>query len=131
MNKKVISAFRELGFKTKKLDENVYGLSYDVINLLYRFFPNDEDFLDVGLPFDISDKTDTTICKLVNQINVRLKYVKAYLKDSTLWIVCERDLVSCIDTKKQIEEVVYCLVNAMHYYLDMTKERTDLPSEPN
>ncbi len=131
MNKKIITAFEDLGFKVTILDENLYGLTYDAINMVCRIIPDDTHFLDVGMPFDITKNSHETTCRLINQINVRLKYVKAYKKDNTLWVVCERDLNDDEEVKIQIREVVYCLVNAMHFYLDLTQERVDLPSEPN
>ena len=110
MNKKVIAIFKELGFKVEKFNENVYGLTYDTIKLIYRYYPEDENFLDVGMPFDISNMNNISVYELANNLNVRLKFVKVYVYKNNLWAACERNLSLADDLKSTLEDVVYCMI---------------------
>lgn len=126
MNKDVIATFKELGFKVKKISEDVYGLTFEVINLILKEDPKDENFIDVRTVFDISAMTTEAAYELANKLNVRLKFIKFYVYDNNLWASCEKQLRPNEDVKAVIQDIVYCMVNAMHFYTDLTQGNSEM-----
>lgn len=119
MSKDVISAFEKLGFSVDKVNDNVYGLTFELIKLVYRVYPEDKNFLDVGMAFDISHISKYSAYELANQLNVRLKFIKVYIYEDDLWISCERDTSNIEDVSVVVHDIVHCMINAFHLYVEI------------
>ena len=130
MTKKIITSFQELGFELKKFRENVYIFKYKGVNLVYRQYPDDDEFLQVGMPLEQRDE-HTDMIMLANEINMRLKYVKSCVYQDNLWIMYERRLKEGDDLSEIIKDIVVCMVDSMDFYLDLTNCSTNIPDDVN
>lgn len=94
MKEKIFDAFRELGFKLEQEGEMGYAFNYEGMNLVYLYNEDDEGFLNIALPgiMDIEDDKALKACILTEKINSSLKYVKAYIIGSSVWVFYEREL---------------------------------------
>ena len=130
MANKIITTFKELGFKLQKFKENVYIFNYQGVNLVYRQYLDDDNFLQIGMPLDKCNTT-TDIYMLANEINMRLKYVKSCIYDDNLWIIYERRLDEGDNLAEIIKDIVTRMVDSMHFYLDLTNRSTSVPGVVN
>ena len=124
MSKEVINEFQKLGFIVDHVHENVYGLTYELIKLVYRVYPEDKHFIDVGMPFDISHISRTSAYELANELNVRLKFIKSYVYNDNLWVSCERDISRVQNISAVVKDIVHCMVNAFHLYVEMKQSES-------
>ena len=130
MTTRIVTTFKELGFKLKKFRENVYIFDYKGVTLVYRQYLDDEDFLQIGMPLEKGDgKTD--LYMLSNEINLRLKYVKSCVYNDNLWIIYERRLKNHDDLPELIKDIVVYMVDSMHFYLDLMNCSTNVPNDVN
>ena len=130
MKNRVIDTFRKLGFDLKPFEENIYVFTYEGVNLVYKYYTDDDNFLQIGLPLHKSEKI-TDIYKLANELNLRLKYVKACIYKENLWILYERELSTDVDLDSLIKNVVVCMVNSMHFYMDLLNYRENMSAVDN
>lgn len=95
MKKKILEAFRDLGFKLEEEEGMGYSFNYEGLNLLYMYNENDEEFLNIALPgiVDVEEDRMLQICALLEKINSTLKYVKAYILGNSVWLFYERELI--------------------------------------
>lgn len=130
MTTRIVTTFKELGFKLKKFRENVYIFDYKGVTLVYRQYLDDEDFLQIGMPLEKGDGK-TNLYMLSNEINLRLKYVKSCVYNDNLWIIYERRLKNNDDLPELIKDIVVYMVDSMHFYLDLMNCSTNVPNDVN
>ena len=108
MKKKILEAFRDLGFKLEEEEGMGYSFNYEGLNLLYMYNENDEEFLNIALPgiVDVEEDRMLQICALLEKINSTLKYVKAYIFGNGVWLFYERELFSEEDLMTVISRMI-------------------------
>ena len=108
MKKKILEAFRDLGFKLEEEEGMGYSFNYEGLNLLYMYNENDEEFLNIALPgiADVEEDRMLQICALLEKINSTLKYVKAYIFGNGVWLFYERELFSEEDLMTVISRMI-------------------------
>ena len=100
MKQKILDALRSLGFKVNDLGENgFYGFRYESNNLMYMYNEHDEDFLNIAAPFvqEIDPDNELLYYQLMDNINSKLKYVKAYRMENDVWLFVEHELMETDD----------------------------------
>ena len=130
MTKKIITVFKELGFTLQKFEEDVYIFNYEGVKFVYRKDSDDERFLQIGMPLEQCDDT-TDKHKLANEMNIRLKYVKTFVFKDNLWVIYERMVKTDEDMASVVKNIVVCLAESMHFYLDLMKCDTKASDEIN
>lgn len=95
MKEKILEAFRNLGFKLEEAEGLGYSFTYERLNLLYMYNKDDEDFLNIALPgiIEVEEDNRPQISAVLEKINSTLKYVKAYILGSSVWLFYERELI--------------------------------------
>jgi len=100
MKQKILDALKSLGFKVNDLGENgFYGFRYESNNLMYMYNEHDEDFLNIAAPFvqEIDPDNELLYYQLMDNINSKLKYVKAYRMENDVWLFVEHELMETDD----------------------------------
>ena len=100
MKRKILDALKSLGFKVNDLGENgFYGFRYESNNLMYMYNEHDEDFLNIAAPFvqEIDPDNELLYYQLMDNINSKLKYVKAYRMENDVWLFVEHELMETDD----------------------------------
>lgn len=96
MKQEILDALKSLGFKVNDLGENgFYGFRYECNNLMYMYNEHDEDFLNIAAPFvqEIDLDDELLYYQLMDNINSKLKYVKAYRVENDIWLFVEHELM--------------------------------------
>lgn len=109
MKKKIMQAFKTLGFRLEKFDDDGYGLKYE--GTKYLWTPSeDEDFLLITAPsfFDASEVDELSFLKTIDKFNATIKYVKANAANGTLWVNYERELFD--DDPETLESILTSMV---------------------
>ncbi len=88
----VLEALHALGFETKMLDGDTYGIHYEGDLLLCRFNEEDAGFFGLYYCMPIGDEEAQWPVLLANQINASRNYVKAYRSELALWLAYEREM---------------------------------------
>ncbi len=117
MKEKILDAFSNLGFKLEEEEGTGYYFNYEGLNLLYMYNENDEDFLNIAIPgiIEVEDGKALHICALMEKINSTLKYVKAYILGSSVWLFYERELFGEEDLQMVISRMVLHLEAGLVY----------------
>ena len=100
MKQKILDALKSLGFKVNDLGENgFYGFRYESNNLMYMYNEHDDDFLNIAAPFvqEIDPDNELLYYQLMDNINSKLKYVKAYRMENDVWLFVEHELMETDD----------------------------------
>lgn len=100
MKQKILDALKSLGFKVNDLGENgFYGFRYECNNFMYMYNEHDEDFLNIAAPFvqEIDPDNELLYYQLMDNINSKLKYVKAYRMENDVWLFVEHELMETDD----------------------------------
>lgn len=108
MQEKIMEALKNQGFRLEKEGEMGYCFEYEALGLLYLPNENDDTFLNLAVPniWEADGEQVTEAYAVVNQINVSLKYVKAYMLGCRMWLVYERELLD----NEDLEEIVAHMV---------------------
>lgn len=103
MKEKILEAFRNLGFKLEEAEGLGYSFNYERLNLLYMYNKDDEDFLNIALPgiIEVEEDNRQQISAVLEKINSTLKYVKAYILGSSVWLFYERELMESREQKAE------------------------------
>ena len=84
MKKKILKAFKALGFIMEDLDGGYYyGFEYEAKHFLYIYNENDENFLTIACPTKSGkdDMGELKFYQLMDKVNFTLKYIKAYTQE--------------------------------------------------
>lgn len=122
MKKQVKNILEELGFQPESVDEYL-GFEYEGMHYLYLYNPNDEDFLNFSIPCVMApdDEDESMLLRIEDQINSKVKYVKAYIWDDRLWLFYERELFGGENMEELITAIIFRLAAAaafMHELID-------------
>lgn len=106
--RKILEAFRDLGFKLEEEEGMGYCFNYEGLNLLYMYNENDEEFLNIALPgiVEVEEDRMLQICALLEKINSTLKYVKTYMLGNSVWLFYERELFGEEDLMTVISRMI-------------------------
>ncbi|MGM9714159.1 MAG: hypothetical protein ACI3Y5_08630 [Prevotella sp.] len=118
MKEKILETFSDLGFNmTQTSDDNAYSFSYEGLNMLYMYNANDEDFLSISVPgiFEVNDNNIAHALALVDRINGMLKYIKAYILGSDVWLFYEHELFGGEDLMKVLPGMIVQLESAVRH----------------
>lgn len=108
MKEKVLEALSNMGFQVEEREDgNVYLFTYEGANFLYLHSDDDEDFLNICLPGieEIGDNINRALA-LMDLINSRLKFLKAYRMGDSIWLFYERELLGEDDLQSIIERMI-------------------------
>lgn len=117
MKEKILEALDSLGFKLEKEENLGYSFNYEGLNLLFMYSEDDTNFLNIALPgiYEANDGNVLQVCALMEKINSTLKYVKAYLFGSSVWIFYERELFGDEDLPLVISRMVLRLESGAQF----------------
>lgn len=119
MKKKIMQAFKTLGFKLEQYDDDSFGLKYEGTKFLWTPDDDDEDFLHITVPsfFDESKIDELSYLKTIDRFNATVKYVKANSVSGTLWLSYERELFD--DDPETLESILTSMVIRLDASLKM------------
>ncbi len=128
MKEQVKSILEELGFQTESVHEYL-GFEYEGLHYLYLYNPNDEDFLNISIPCVMApdDEDESMLLRIEDQINSKVKYVKANICDDRLWLFYERELFGGENMEELITAIIFRLAAAASF----VHELIDGPDEEN
>ena len=109
MKKKILKAFKALGFIMEDLDGGYYyGFEYEAKHFLYIYNENDENFLTIACPTKSGkdDMGELKFYQLMDKVNFTLKYIKAYTQEGNIWLYYERDIYEEDNIEKVIERMI-------------------------
>lgn len=111
---RILEAFRALGFELQAFEEVGYSFQYEGTNFLYIDSGGDEHFLSISIPeiLELGEENRTMFYQLMDSVNSKRKYVKAYSFIGKLWLFYERELIE----EDHLEEVI----SHMILHLDAT-----------
>lgn len=115
MQEKVMEALKNQGFKLEKEGEMGYSFEYESLGLLYLPSENDDTFLNLAVPsiWEGDGEQVAEAYAVVNQINASLKYVKACMLGSRMWLFYERELLDSEDLEEIVAHMVVRLAVAV------------------
>lgn len=92
MNAKILHALVKLGFRPEVVEDFGYGFKYETHNILVM--DSDDDYLNLSFPSirDTDASNELIYYQLMDNINLRLKYVKAYMMGDDIWLSIDREL---------------------------------------
>lgn len=94
MNEKVLDSLKAMGFQTEILDG--CGCCFEYEGQGYLYFDNDDDesFIDIAIPRVLNkEKYPEMFYQIMDSLNNKMKYVKAYAVDDDMWLFYERELI--------------------------------------
>lgn len=117
MKEKILEALDSLGFKLEEEENLGYSFNYEGLNLLFMYSEDDTNFLNIALPgiYEANDGNVLQVCALMEKINSTLKYVKAYLFGSSVWIFYEHELFGDEDLPLVISRMVLRLESGAQF----------------
>lgn len=130
MKKKIMQAFKALGFRLEKFDDDSYSLMYEGTKLLWMQMDDDDDFLLIIVPLnkDVSGFDELEFYKTIDRFNGMIKYIKAATVSGTLWLRYERELFD--DDPETLESILTSMVVRLDSSLSLFyKMLSDLEEE--
>ena len=107
MKEEILAAFKHLGFDLEEAGEIGYRFQYEGWYFLL-LEEEDEDFINIALPesFSKDGVGEQSFYKVMNLVNTKLKYVKAYEVNDSLWLFYEREIIGEEDMEKVIRRMI-------------------------
>ena len=101
---KVMDALHRLGFQLTEYPDFGYVFRYEGLSVFLRFDGDDDEFIRMTLPciFEGNDDNRVFLLDLVNEANLKQKYVKIVLRDNKVWVFFETDVYS----EQELEQVL-------------------------
>ena len=92
-------------------DDNDIIFKYQMLTFIYFNNDEDEQFFRLALPgiFDVTDENRTTVLEAMNEVNKRMKVVKAYIPREDVWIAAE----IMMDSTPELDDIVPRLLNIL------------------
>ncbi len=130
MKEEVLNTLKKMGFELDELGELGYGFEYEGHRLVYMFSENDETFLNIAVPYAQEIDTDNELpyYQIMDHINSKLKYVKAYRIGDDIWLFVERELFEGENLNDSLISVINHLdagLNILHRTMEMLKDEDD------
>ena len=130
MKEEVLNTLKKMGFEFDELGELGYGFEYEGHRLVYMFSENDETFLNIAVPYAQEIDTDNELpyYQIMDHINSKLKYVKAYRIGDDIWLFVERELFEGENLNDSLISVINHLdagLNILHRTMEMLKDEDD------
>lgn len=130
MKEEVLNTLKKMGFELDELGELGYGFEYEGHRLVYMFSENDETFLNIAVPYAQEIDTDNELpyYQIMDHINSKLKYVKAYRIGDDIWLFVERELFEGENLNDSLISVINHLdagLNILHRTMEMLKAEDD------
>ena len=130
MKEEVLNTLKKMGFELDELGELGYGFEYEGHRLVYMFSENDETFLNIAVPYAQEIDTDIELpyYQIMDHINSKLKYVKAYRIGDDIWLFVERELFEGENLNDSLISVINHLdagLNILHRTMEMLKDEDD------
>ena len=124
MKEKILDTFKTLGFDLELLEDMGYGFEYEGKRFIYLYDDDDQEFLNIALPvmLEMQDENDIVYYKMMDKLNVSLKYVKANLCFGGLWMFYERELFGGEDLKEVISHMILRLEAGFTFLCRMKAE---------
>lgn len=117
MKEMILEKFKALGFEMEELGSLGYGFRYEGTNFIYMSSKDDEEFLSLAIPgvVEKDEVDDETFYKLMDTVNSKRKYVKAYLFGDDMWLFYERELIGEEDLKMVLAHMIVSLEASLRY----------------
>ena len=130
MKEEVLNTLKKMGFELDELGELGYGFEYEGHRLVYMFNENDEAFLNIAAPYAQEIDTDNELpyYQIMDHINSKLKYVKAYRIGDDIWLFVERELFEGDNLHDILISVINHLdagLNILHRAMEMLEAEDD------
>lgn len=108
MKKKILDAFKAMGFEMEEMEKLGYSFQFEGKRYLYMYCKEDEHFLNIALPaiLDPDDEDNVDFYQVMDKINRTRKYVKANMLNGSMWLFYERELFGGED----LELVLSCMI---------------------
>ena len=92
-------------------EDNDIIFKYQMLTFIYFNNDEDEQFFRLALPgiFDVTDENRTTVLEAMNEVNKRMKVVKAYIPRDDVWVAAE----IMMDSTPELDDLVPRLLNIL------------------
>ena len=121
MNEKVLETLKKLGFVTIPV-ENFHLFEYEGRGFFY--YVDDDSFLSIVLPnlmdADSDDEEEhedkfMDLLKMQVEVNNKVKYVKAFVRQDSLWLSYEREVYAEEDLEELIPKMILHLLSTSEF----------------
>lgn len=130
MKEKVLETLAYLGFKVEAVEGLGHVFEYEGMTLVYFSNEDDENFLELCAPnvYKCDGGRWDTYYALIEKINSKMKYVKAYTLAESMCVAYERELIGDEDLKTILSRMIVCLETNMGYVRQIIGEIEDAQS---
>ncbi len=106
MNAKIQYALVKLGFRPEEVEDFGCGFKYEAHIILVM--DSDDDYLNLSFPSirNIDTSNELLYYQLMDNINLRIKYVKAYMMGDDIWLSIDRELFEDDDLKDVLMSMI-------------------------
>ena len=107
----VFEYLKSQGLVPKIDEDNDIIFKYQMLTFIYFNNDDDEQFFRLALPgiFDVTEENRTTVLEAMNEVNKRMKVVKAYIPREDVWIAAE----IMMDSTPELDDIVPRLLNIL------------------
>lgn len=107
----VFEYLKSQGLMPKIDEDNDIIFKYQMLTFIYFNNDDDEQFFRLALPgiFDVTEENRPTVLEAMNEVNKRMKVVKAYIPKDDVWIAAE----IMMDSTPELDDIVPRLLNIL------------------
>ena len=107
----VFEYLKSQGLMPKIDEDNDIIFKYQMLTFIYFNNDDDEQFFRLALPgiFDVTEENRPTVLEAMNEVNKRMKVVKAYIPREDVWIAAE----IMMDSTPELDDIVPRLLNIL------------------
>lgn len=127
---KVLSCLRNMGFRPNEVPEVGYSFVFEGLSILYTWDEGNEELINLSLPciFEGEEENRPILLDLVNEMNLRLKYVKSVLRRNEVWVHFEVDCYEEESLEKLLQLGIYAQQAARFFFTRLSSGEEDMAS---
>lgn len=127
---KVLSCLKNMGFRPKEVPEVGYTFTFEGLGILYTWDDDNDELINLSLPciYEGDEENRPILLDLVNEMNLRLKYVKTVLRRNDVWVHFEADVYEEESLEKILQLGVYSLQAARFFFSRLSSGEEDMGS---
>lgn len=134
MKEEVLNTLKKMGFELDELGKFGYGFEYEGHRIAYIYNENDDSFLNIAVPYaqEMDNYDELTYYQIMDHINSKLKYVKAYRLEDDIWLFVERELFEGEDLHAVLMSAITHLdvgLGILHRAMEMLESDDDNTDE--
>lgn len=117
MRKKILDAFKQLGFKMENLCDSTYGFTYEGRNCLLFLNEKNEEFMSIALPLvaEMDKFGELTENDVMDKLNSSVPFIKAYLAFGVITLFYERELIGEENLENVVRRMILGLETGLYF----------------